>query len=70
MKNFVEERNQEQTSTKGLDAKADNPAAVMRMETLLVHKELMENGSVNELLIELQTKGMKPSSYRNKLPED
>ncbi|KAJ0729690.1 putative glutamate-5-semialdehyde dehydrogenase, Glutamate 5-kinase [Helianthus annuus] len=28
-------------------------------ETLLVHKDLMENGGVNELLIELQTKGVR-----------
>ncbi|KVI09858.1 Aldehyde dehydrogenase, C-terminal [Cynara cardunculus var. scolymus] len=41
-----------------LDAKTDYPAACNAMETLLVHKELMENGGVNELLIELQTKGV------------
>ncbi|KAL8218140.1 hypothetical protein R6Q57_021513 [Mikania cordata] len=42
-----------------LDAKTDYPAACNAMETLLVHQELMETGGVNELLIELQTKGMK-----------
>ncbi|KAI7739737.1 hypothetical protein M8C21_000503, partial [Ambrosia artemisiifolia] len=41
-----------------LDAKTDYPAACNAMETLLVHKDLMENGGVNELLIELQTKGV------------
>ncbi|KAL4575062.1 hypothetical protein LXL04_021903 [Taraxacum kok-saghyz] len=41
-----------------LDAKTDYPAACNAMETLLVHEELLENGGVNELLIELQTKGM------------
>nr|XP_043629817.1 delta-1-pyrroline-5-carboxylate synthase isoform X2 [Erigeron canadensis] len=41
-----------------LDAKTDYPAACNAMETLLVHVELMENGGVNELLIELQTKGV------------
>ncbi|KAI7735083.1 hypothetical protein M8C21_004952 [Ambrosia artemisiifolia] len=43
-----------------LDAKTDYPAACNAMETLLVHQDLMESGGVNELLIELQTKGMKP----------
>ncbi|KAI7732848.1 hypothetical protein M8C21_031644 [Ambrosia artemisiifolia] len=42
-----------------LDAKTDYPAACNAMETLLVHKDLMENGGVNELLIELQTKGVR-----------
>ncbi|KAK9077900.1 hypothetical protein SSX86_001957 [Deinandra increscens subsp. villosa] len=41
-----------------LDAKTDYPAACNAMETLLVHKDLMENGGVNELLIELQNKGV------------
>ncbi|KAI3732200.1 hypothetical protein L1987_63399 [Smallanthus sonchifolius] len=41
-----------------LDAKTDYPAACNAMETLLVHKDLMENGGVNALLIELQTKGV------------
>ncbi|KAI3731111.1 hypothetical protein L1987_62294 [Smallanthus sonchifolius] len=41
-----------------LDAKTDYPAACNAMETLLVHQELMETGGVNELLIELQTKGV------------
>ncbi|XP_071734120.1 delta-1-pyrroline-5-carboxylate synthase-like [Rutidosis leptorrhynchoides] len=41
-----------------LDAKTDYPAACNAMETLLVHEELMENGGVNELLIELQIKGV------------
>ncbi|KAI3815034.1 hypothetical protein L1987_14686 [Smallanthus sonchifolius] len=40
-----------------LDAKTDYPAVCNAMETLLVHKDLMENGGVNALLIELQTKG-------------
>ncbi|KAJ0551395.1 putative glutamate-5-semialdehyde dehydrogenase, Glutamate 5-kinase [Helianthus annuus] len=42
-----------------VDAKTDYPAACNAMETLLVHKDLMENGGVNELLIELQTKGVR-----------
>ncbi|KAI3815033.1 hypothetical protein L1987_14685 [Smallanthus sonchifolius] len=41
-----------------LDAKTDYPAVCNAMETLLVHKDLMENGGVNALLIELQTKGL------------
>ncbi|KAI7735077.1 hypothetical protein M8C21_004946 [Ambrosia artemisiifolia] len=41
-----------------LDAKTDYPAACNAMETLLVHQDLMESGGVNELLIELQTKGV------------
>ncbi|CAH1430633.1 unnamed protein product [Lactuca virosa] len=41
-----------------LDAKTDYPAACNAMETLLVHEELLQNGGVNELLIELQTKGV------------
>ncbi|KAM0023450.1 Delta-1-pyrroline-5-carboxylate synthase [Helianthus debilis subsp. tardiflorus] len=41
-----------------VDAKTDYPAACNAMETLLVHKDLMENGGVNELVIELQTKGV------------
>ncbi|KAI3734903.1 hypothetical protein L6452_14383 [Arctium lappa] len=41
-----------------LDAKTDYPAACNAMETLLVHEELLENDGVNELLIELQTKGV------------
>ncbi|KAI3517386.1 hypothetical protein L1887_16600 [Cichorium endivia] len=41
-----------------LDAKTDYPAACNAMETLLVHEDLLENGGVNELLIELQTKGV------------
>ncbi|XP_052209963.1 delta-1-pyrroline-5-carboxylate synthase [Diospyros lotus] len=41
-----------------LDAKTDYPAACNAMETLLVHKDLMQNGSLNELMVELQIKGV------------
>nr|GEX25910.1 delta-1-pyrroline-5-carboxylate synthase-like [Tanacetum cinerariifolium] len=43
-----------------VDAKADYPAACNAMETLLVHKELMENDGVKvkELLIALQHEGV------------
>ncbi|KAK4436592.1 Delta-1-pyrroline-5-carboxylate synthase [Sesamum alatum] len=42
-----------------LDAKTDYPAACNAMETLLVHKDLLENGILNELIMELQIKGVK-----------
>lgn len=42
-----------------LDAKTDYPAACNAMETLLVHKDLVQNGYVNELIAELQIKGVK-----------
>ncbi|KAK4385388.1 Delta-1-pyrroline-5-carboxylate synthase [Sesamum angolense] len=41
-----------------LDAKTDYPAACNAMETLLVHKDLVQTGGVNELIVELQTKGV------------
>nr|QMU23584.1 delta-1-pyrroline-5-carboxylate synthase isoform 2 [Dracocephalum kotschyi] len=42
-----------------LDAKTDYPAACNAMETLLVHKDLVQTGGLNELMMELQTKGVK-----------
>ncbi|KAL7147742.1 hypothetical protein ABFS83_06G127100 [Erythranthe nasuta] len=42
-----------------LDAKTDYPAACNAMETLLVHKDLVQDGSLNELIVELQFKGVK-----------
>ncbi|XP_075485364.1 delta-1-pyrroline-5-carboxylate synthase [Primulina tabacum] len=41
-----------------LDAKTDYPAACNAMETLLVHKELVETQGLNELIVELQIKGV------------
>ncbi|CAI9091566.1 OLC1v1026632C2 [Oldenlandia corymbosa var. corymbosa] len=41
-----------------LDAKTDYPAACNAMETLLVHKDLVQTGTVNELIVELQIKGV------------
>ncbi|XP_010534556.1 PREDICTED: delta-1-pyrroline-5-carboxylate synthase A [Tarenaya hassleriana] len=40
------------------DAKLDYPAACNAMETLLVHKDLVENGVLNELVFLLQTNGV------------
>ncbi|KAG6643280.1 hypothetical protein I3843_09G195100 [Carya illinoinensis] len=37
------------------DAKMDYPAACNAMETLLVHKDFLSNGGINELLVELQS---------------
>ncbi|CAH1446041.1 unnamed protein product [Lactuca virosa] len=45
------------------------PAACNAMETLLVHAELLQNGGVNELLIELQTKSMNFALFKFKLQE-
>ncbi|XP_059302483.1 delta-1-pyrroline-5-carboxylate synthase isoform X2 [Lycium ferocissimum] len=41
-----------------VDAKTDYPAACNAMETLLVHKDLAQNGGLNDLIVELQTKGV------------
>ncbi|XP_010554640.1 PREDICTED: delta-1-pyrroline-5-carboxylate synthase A [Tarenaya hassleriana] len=40
------------------DAKLDYPAACNAMETLLMHKDLVENGVLNELVFLLQTSGV------------
>ncbi|CAL9246257.1 unnamed protein product [Arabidopsis halleri] len=40
------------------DAKLDYPAACNAMETLLVHKDLEQNGFLNDLIYVLQTKGV------------
>ncbi|XP_051121466.1 delta-1-pyrroline-5-carboxylate synthase [Andrographis paniculata] len=42
-----------------VDAKTDYPAACNAMETLLVHKDLVKNGTLHELIVELQIKGVK-----------
>ncbi|KAJ8423228.1 hypothetical protein Cgig2_027654 [Carnegiea gigantea] len=41
-----------------LDAKMDYPAACNAMETLLVHKDLVHNGSLNELIVDLRSEGV------------
>ncbi|TKY63313.1 Delta-1-pyrroline-5-carboxylate synthase [Spatholobus suberectus] len=41
------------------DAKTDYPAACNAMETLIVHKDLSNNGGLNELILELQREGVK-----------
>ncbi|KAL4388658.1 hypothetical protein GQ457_09G029900 [Hibiscus cannabinus] len=41
-----------------LDAKIDYPAACNAMETLLVHKDLMQNGTLNELIVDLRMQGV------------
>eukprot|EP00253_Pinus_taeda_P000983 PITA_00983 len=42
-----------------LDAKTDYPAACNAMETLLVHEELVKSGGLDELILALQTAGVK-----------
>ncbi|CAH9091197.1 unnamed protein product [Cuscuta epithymum] len=41
-----------------LDAKTDYPAACNAMETLLVHTDLVKKGGLNDLIMELQIKGV------------
>ncbi|KAF8395170.1 hypothetical protein HHK36_019111 [Tetracentron sinense] len=41
-----------------LDAKIDYPAACNAMETLLVHKDLLETEGLNELIVELRSQGV------------
>ncbi|GAB2261051.1 hypothetical protein Droror1_Dr00011906 [Drosera rotundifolia] len=41
-----------------LDAKIDYPAACNAMETLLVHKDLVATGGLNELIVDLQVEGV------------
>ncbi|KAK8515096.1 hypothetical protein V6N13_122056 [Hibiscus sabdariffa] len=41
-----------------LDAKIDYPAACNAMETLLVHKDLVQNGALNELIVDLRIQGV------------
>lgn len=41
-----------------LDAKIDYPAACNAMETLLVHKDLVATGGLNELIVDLQVQGV------------
>lgn len=41
-----------------LDAKIDYPAACNAMETLLVHKDLVQTGGLSELAVDLRTEGV------------
>ncbi|XP_027336660.1 delta-1-pyrroline-5-carboxylate synthase isoform X3 [Abrus precatorius] len=41
-----------------LDAKIDYPAGCNAMETLLVHKDLIANGWLNNIIVELRTEGV------------
>lgn len=41
-----------------LDAKMDYPAACNAMETLLVHKDLVQNGGLNDLIVDLGAEGV------------
>ncbi|XP_022745926.1 delta-1-pyrroline-5-carboxylate synthase-like isoform X2 [Durio zibethinus] len=41
-----------------LDAKTDYPAACNAMETLLVHKDLVHIGALNELIVDLRVEGV------------
>ncbi|KAL9255423.1 Delta-1-pyrroline-5-carboxylate synthase-like protein [Drosera capensis] len=41
-----------------LDAKTDYPAACNAMETLLVHRDLVATGGLNELILDLQVEGV------------
>ncbi|BAT81183.1 Delta-1-pyrroline-5-carboxylate synthase [Vigna angularis] len=41
-----------------LDAKIDYPAACNAMETLLIHKDLIEKGWLNEIILDLRTEGV------------
>ncbi|CAI0411181.1 unnamed protein product [Linum tenue] len=41
-----------------VDAKVDYPAACNAMETLLVHKDLVSSGGLNELVLELRNEGV------------
>ncbi|KAF4347729.1 hypothetical protein G4B88_017808 [Cannabis sativa] len=57
-----------------LDAKLDYPAACNAMETLLVHKDLAQTGSFNELIVDLRTEGVTlfggpRASYLLNIPE-
>ncbi|KAL5126794.1 Delta-1-pyrroline-5-carboxylate synthase [Glycine soja] len=42
-----------------LDAKLDYPAACNAMETLLIHKDLIEKGWLNDIVVDLRTEGVK-----------
>nr|P32296.1 RecName: Full=Delta-1-pyrroline-5-carboxylate synthase; Short=P5CS; Includes: RecName: Full=Glutamate 5-kinase; Short=GK; AltName: Full=Gamma-glutamyl kinase; Includes: RecName: Full=Gamma-glutamyl phosphate reductase; Short=GPR; AltName: Full=Glutamate-5-semialdehyde dehydrogenase; AltName: Full=Glutamyl-gamma-semialdehyde dehydrogenase [Vigna aconitifolia] len=41
-----------------LDAKVDYPAACNAMETLLIHKDLIEKGWLKEIILDLRTEGV------------
>ncbi|ESW13837.1 hypothetical protein PHAVU_008G230300 [Phaseolus vulgaris] len=41
-----------------LDAKVDYPAACNAMETLLIHKDLIEKGWLNDIILALRTEGV------------
>nr|ANR02122.1 delta1-pyrroline-5-carboxylate synthetase 3 [Lilium regale] len=41
-----------------MDAKTDYPAACNSMETLLLHKDLLKSGGINDLIVELRGEGV------------
>ncbi|XP_043701555.1 delta-1-pyrroline-5-carboxylate synthase [Telopea speciosissima] len=56
---YVDERaNMDMAKRIVLDAKIDYAAACNAMETLLVHKELVKNGGLNDLMVELNSEGV------------
>ncbi|KAF7146498.1 hypothetical protein RHSIM_Rhsim04G0137300 [Rhododendron simsii] len=72
--NVDKSANMEMAKNIVLDSKMDYPAVCNAMETLLVHKDLVQTGAIHELIVELQIKGVaihggpKASSLMN-IPE-